>query len=77
MRVEAERLAQRPEMLFDEIGREAIVARRHRRVRGEHDLRGDAADRFVRVDAFGDHPLPHQLQRGERAVAFVEMNHAR
>ena len=56
---------------------EAIVARGHRRVRGEDDLRRDAAERLVGVDAFGGHALPHELERGEGAVAFVQMHDAR
>ena len=36
-----------------------------------------AAERLPGVDAFGLHPLAHQLERGERAVAFVEVHDAR
>ena len=57
-------------------GVKAVVAGRHRRVGGEDDLRRDAADRFGRLDALGLHPLPHQLERRERAVPFVEMHDA-
>ena len=49
---------------------------RHRRVRREDDLRRDAPERFPRVDAFGLHPLADQLERGERAVPFVEVDDA-
>ena len=37
----------------------------------------DAAQRFPGVDAFGGHPLPHQLEAGERAVSFVQVQDAR
>ena len=57
-------------------GAETIVPGRHGRVRREHDLRGDAAQRFPGVDALGDHSLPHELERGERAVSLVEVQHA-
>ena len=43
-----ERVAQRSEVLLDERRREAVVPGRHRRVRGEDDLRRHAAHRFVR-----------------------------
>ena len=72
-----ERVAQRAEVLFDEVGRKAIVAGRHRRVRREHDLRGHAARGFVDADAFGLHPAANQLERGKRTVPFVEVNDTR
>ena len=37
---QAQRVAQRTEVLLDQVGREAVVAGRHRRVRGEDGLRG-------------------------------------
>ena len=46
--VDAERFAQRTEVLFDERRREAIVAGRDRRVRREDDLRCDAPQRLPR-----------------------------
>ena len=49
-------VAHRTEVLFDEIGREAIVAGRHRRMRREHDLRRDATRGLLEADAFGVHP---------------------
>ena len=74
--VHAERVAQRPEVLLDHVGGEAIVPRGHRRVRREDDLRRDAAARLVRGDAFSHHPLVHELQRREGAVALVQVNDA-
>ena len=74
--IEAERFAQRSEVLVDEPRAEAVVPGRHRRVRREHDLCGDAAERFPDVDALDDHPLPHELERREGAVALVEVQHA-
>ena len=52
---QAERVAQRPEVLLDQLGREAIVARRNRRMRGEDHLRGHAPARLGHVDALGFH----------------------
>ena len=69
-------VAHRTEVLFDEIGREAIVAGRHRRVRREHHLRGDATGGFLEADAFGVHPAPNEFEGRERAVAFVEVDDA-
>ena len=71
--VETECIAQRAEMFLDEIRVEAIVAGRYRRVRGEHHLRGDAANRFDGVDPFGLHPLTQQLERRECAVPLVQV----
>ena len=58
-------------MLFDQAAVESIVAGGHGRVRREHRLLGDFAERVRRkanplVHAVGDH-----LQRSERAVPFV------
>ncbi len=75
--IDPERFAQRPEVLVDERGSEAVVAGRHRRVGREDDLRRHTPQRFPRVDAFDDHALADELERGERAVALVEMEHAR
>ena len=71
---QAERVAQRSEVLFDQLCREAVVARRHRRVRREHDLRGDPPHRLVEIDPLDLHPPTDQLQRRKRAVAFVEVH---
>ena len=74
---QAQRVAQRPEVLLDQVGREAVVAGRHRRVRREDDLRRDTR----RMASSASMPsasmrVPHQLERGERAVALVQV-HAR
>ena len=73
---QAQAVAHRTEVLFDEIGREAIVAGRHRRMRGEHHLRGDATRGFFEADAFAVHAAANELERGERAVPLVEMDDA-
>ncbi len=74
--IDAKRFAQRAQVLVDEGGAEAVVAGRHGRVRREDDLRRDAAQGLPRVDALDDHTLAHDLERGERAVALVEMEDA-
>ena len=58
-------------------GAKAIVAGGHRRMCRKHDLRGNSSQRLGRADPFGLHPLTRQLQRGEGAVSFVEMDDAR
>ena len=67
---EAERVAQRPEVLLDQSAREPIVPGRHRRVRGEDDLRRHAAHRLVDADPLALHPPPHQLQRRRTRCAL-------
>ena len=57
-------------MLFDEMGREAIVPGRHRRVRCKDNLAGDAALGLFHRQPFGHHPLPHQLECGEARYAL-------
>ena len=64
---------QRAQVLLDQFAVEAIVAGGHRRVGGEHGVLGDLAEGFVERHAVVLHPLADDLQRGERAVAFVQM----
>ena len=54
-------------------GVEAIVAGGHGRVRGEDGVLGDFAERFVERQPVVGHPLADHFQRGERAVAFVQV----
>ena len=75
--LDAQRLAERSQMLLDEIRMKPIVTGGHRRVGGEDDLRGDPPQRLPGVDAFALHAMAHQLEGGERAVPFVEMRDAR
>ena len=49
----------------------------HRRVRREHDLRRDAAQRLPRINAFDLHALPDHFERRKGAVAFVQVQDAR
>ena len=74
--VEAERFAKRPEVLLDESRREPVVPGRNRRMRGEDHLRRHAPERFPRVDALDHHPLADELERGEGAVSFVQVQYA-
>ena len=71
-----ERIARRTQMLLDERRGEAVVSRRHRRVRREHDLRADAAHCLVRANPLDLHPPPHELERRKRAVPLVQMHDA-
>ena len=54
---------------------EAVVARRHRRVRREHDLCGDTRRiASATLDAFGLHPPADQFERRKCAVPFVQVH---
>ena len=64
-------------MLFHEPRIEAVVARRHRRVRGEHHFARDARHRRVERNALLLHPAANRFQHRESAVPFVQMQHAR
>ncbi len=75
--IDGQRLAQWSEVLFDERRAEPIVSGWHRRVRREDDLRGDAPQCLPRVDAFDDHALADEFERGEGAVALVQVEDAR
>ena len=70
---DAQLVAQRAEVLFDQVAVEAVVAGGHGRVRGEHRVLGHLAQRRVEAHAVVLHPRADGFQRGERAVAFVEM----
>ena len=62
-------------MFLDQRRREPIVPGRHRRVGREDDVRGDAARRLRDVDPFRRHAPANQLERGEGAVPFIEVQH--
>ena len=72
-----QRFAKRPDVLLNQSGIEAVVPRGHRSVRGEHNFAGDSRNGGVKRDAFILHPHADRFQHGERAVAFVQMKHAR
>jgi len=74
---DAQLVAQRAEVLFDQVAVEAVVPGGHGRVRGEHRALGHFAQRFVEAPAVGLHAVAHRLQRGKGAVPFVEMVNAR
>ena len=69
--------SERPQVLFDEVRAEAIVARRHRRVRGEHHFARNAVHRFVETQAFILHAIANGFEDRKSAVAFVEVQNAR
>ena len=74
---QAERFAQRPDVLFDQRCREAIVPGGNRRVGGEARHARDAPAGGVEGQAVGRHGVAHHLQDGEHAVPFVQVQHAR
>ena len=73
---DAQLLAQGPEVLFDQIGAEAIMAGGHRRMRGEDDFARNLLRGSVEVQAFFFHAVADGLEDREAAVAFVQMQNA-
>src|SRR5208283_2135385 len=73
----AEALAQRSEMLFDQIGIEAIVAGGHGSVGRENHFPRYPRHRLIEADAFFHHALPNGFQHGKSAVPFVEVKNPR
>jgi hypothetical protein len=64
-------------VFLDQVGAEAVVPGRDRRVRGEDGLAGDPLQGLVEGDPLGRHALADDLQPGEGAVALVEVQHPR
>ncbi len=73
---DAELVAQRSEVFFDQVGIEAVVAGRDGRVGGEDDFAWNLAGSGVEVEPFFFHARADGLKDGEAAVAFVEMQDA-
>src|SRR5262249_43781036 len=69
-------IAQGAEMLFDEIGAEAIVAGGNGSMRGEDNFARDLAGRGIEVESFFFHAGTNRLKNCETAVALVEMQDA-
>ena len=57
--------------------REGVVARRHRRVRGEDIGRGDDLQRGIKIEFFLDDVEADPLEREEGRVPFVHVEDAR
>ena len=74
--VDLERLLHGPEEEAGEVGREAVVTGRHRRVGRDEGALPDPAKGVAEGGAAGD-ALGHQLERGEGAVALVEVEDGR
>ena len=74
---DAELVAKRAEMFFDEVRGEPVVAGGHGRVGGEDGVMGDFAEGFVEREAVVGHALANDFERGEGAVAFVQVVDAR
>ena len=68
-----QRAAQRIQVIVDQLGREAVVAGVDRRVRGEDRALRDVLRAGAEVGAALLHAQARVLQRGERAVPFVEV----
>ena len=73
---QAQRAAQRLQVVVDQLGREAVVARVDRRVGREHRALRDLLRAGPEVGAGLLHQQARVLQRRERAVALVEVQPA-
>jgi hypothetical protein len=71
-----ESLAQRPEVLFDQIGVEAIVAGGHGSVGGENHFPGNARHGLIEADALFFHALANRFEHRKSAVSFVQVKNA-
>ena len=75
--VDAELLAILAHDVVEHVWIESIMSGRHRRVRGKDSPRGGFAECFPQADVVAFRPPVSQLEHRKRAVAFVEVNHAR
>ena len=73
---DAQLLAQRPQVLLDQVGAEAVVTRGHRRVRGKDHLARNLPRGRVEIQAFLFHASANRLEDREAAVAFVQVQNA-
>ena len=73
---DAEGVAQRPEMFVYQVGRESVVARRHRRMGGEDGAPAYLPGRGLEVDALPLDAPAHRFEHRERAVPLVEVEDA-
>src|SRR5579871_6817462 len=72
----SERLAERPDMLFDQVGVESIVSGGDGSVCGENNLAGDSRYRRVKSDAFVFHAHANRFQHRKGAVTFIQVQNA-
>ena len=73
---QTQREAQRFQVFLDQVGRKAIVARVHRRVRGEHRGLRHVLGHLPEICPGFLHAQTRVLERGESAVALVEVKPA-
>ena len=70
-------IAQRAQVLLDQVGAEAVVTGGYGRMRGEDDFAGHLAGGGVEVHTFFLHSVANGLEDYKAAVTFIEMKHAR
>ena len=73
---QTKRIAQRPEVLFDESYVEPVMARRHWCVSCECNFARDVGKGLVEVHAFLLHAGANGFEHREPAVAFVQVQNA-
>ena len=74
--VDAQLVAERTQVLFDQAAVETVVPGRDRRMGGKDRVLGNFADRVVERQAVVLHPLANPFERGKDAVSFVQMINA-
>lgn len=70
-------ITQRPDVLFDQSGVKAVVSGIDRRVCRKTATGRRLAERGIEGETIFLNPSPNDLQRSERGVPFVHVNHAR
>ncbi len=68
---QADGVSQRPQVLFDETGVEAIVSGGYRCMCSENNLARNPRDGLLETSAFILHAHSNRFQHGKCAVAFV------
>src|SRR5207253_10510983 len=74
---DAELIAQRTQMFFNQAAMKAVMTSRDGRVCREDGLAGNLAQGIIESHAVVVHPLANDLQRSKRTVAFVQVIDAR
>ena len=73
---DAQLIAQRSQVLLDEVGIEPVVAGGHRRMRGKDYFAGNLAGGMVEVQALFFHAIANGLKDREAAVSLVQVENA-
>ncbi len=69
-------IAQRAQVLFNQVGVKPVVPGRHRCVRGENHFSGNLARSGVEIQAFFNHAIANGLEDREAAVSLIQMKNS-